>query len=271
MVDQPFTTTEDLLQHVVDLADSGRLLHALPLAKRAVALDPMNLAAVVQLMNIHAAMERLDLAIAVGEEALRIGVRDKVLHFLLSGYRRGMGDLEGAEAAAMEGMALAPDAAAPRIALALVRERQERPDEALELLRDAAQLPESGMALEQTIRIASKLSRHADVVAACKSYLRRFGRNADVLRFLGEAYFGLDELRRAERAFRDAIEEEPDSVAANCSLVLFLLASKNEAAASRQLDALLLLNPELCETVVEQIKEAVSASSDAENPEAPRS
>ena len=146
-------------------------LTALPLLSRIVAFEPEHAYAYLLWVLCH----------------IKLGRHERALELAEAGLAKGLApaDMNVQKAAACRAL--------------------ERYDEAMLAAQAAVEIdPDFAGALAVLIRASADLHRPELVITHAREYLRRFGKDAEVLTHLGEAYIQQGDWRRAERAFGSA-------------------------------------------------------------------
>jgi tetratricopeptide (TPR) repeat protein len=238
----------------LDHIDEGEYGLALPILSRLVAFEPDNDEIHEAWIEAHLGLGRYARAIEIADAGIAAGRPRAPLEFWKALVYMEQKDVARAEAAARA--AIAAERAYPP-AIALLCEllvRQNRHAEALELSqRAAAEHPDDEDLALEVIRVAEEMELHQIVVDSVHAYLKRFGRRADVLTLLGNAYFDLEDYRRADRAFRDAAALEPDVADHHFNVVMAAIMAGNETAADAYLDKLAKRDADLADEVAKTI------------------
>lgn len=257
-------TADEELEEARTLTHAGMPALALPILGRLAAFDPDNdeireawISAHVDLRRYQKVLEIADAAIARGRERPRFEFWRAVAY-------DGLKDPERAEACARAALAAEPSYSAAIVLLSLLLANKNRHAEALELCqRTAAEYPENYEVAEQAIALALEMELHGVVVDSARAYLRRFGRNAAVLKHLGSAYLELKEFRKADRAFRDAATLEPHVAEHHCNVMLLAILTGDMAGAEAYLGRLAARDEQLADAVAAAVDQVLSEEEDA--------
>ena len=223
---------------------------ALPILARVVAFGPEEVSgpAYPVWALCHVRLGRMERALQIAEEGLARGILPGEMQLIRADALRVLERYDEAAAAAEAACALDPDSPAPLEMRADIELDRGRPEAALDLLLEARRRhPDDAGILAVLIEVADELHRHALVIEAARDFLRKVGRDAEVLAALGRAYVETRDYRRADRAFRDAAQLDPENVRHHISVLLVAVLTKNDAAADAYLDRLGQRDPELSE------------------------
>lgn len=260
-----FRSTEEEIVAAIDLLEDGEYEAALPILSRLVAFVPESNTLYEAWIEAHIGLERYAPAIALADAGIAAGRPRAPLELSKAFAHYRQGDFERAEAAARAAVAAEPDHLDSIELLTDLLVLRGRTVEALELCRAAAaEHPDGAELARQAIHIAKDMRRYQDVVDSALVYLRRFGRDADVLSCLGNAYVDLNDYRKADRAFRDAASLEPYEADHHINVVMTAIAAGNAKAADAYLGKLSRRDPELAAEVEEAIDEIFADADDDE-------
>ncbi|HEY0371110.1 MAG TPA: tetratricopeptide repeat protein [Thermoanaerobaculia bacterium] len=235
--------------------------NALPLLARVVAFGVPEVAvpAYHLWVRCHLRLERTERALQLAEEGLARGILPFELQLIRA---EALGTLERYDegiAAAEAAHELDPDSPEPILILADMEVDRGRPEAALQLLQDALRrYPDEEEIHFALVMVADELGRPELVIQSARDYLRKFGKADDVLAMLGYAYLGTGDLRRADRAFRDAAQLEPDDVELHVRVLGLAVAMKNDAGYDAYLERLRQRDPELAELAARGVGELLT-------------
>jgi len=246
-----------------DLIANQRFADALPLLAKVVSFDPSNHQAYVLWVDCHTDMERFARAVELADEGLTRGIAPAELSIAKSEALTKLGRYEEAAAAAQAALAIDPSSNEAVFALAEIELARGDAPAAIrihqDLLRRDPQNEDVHYALLELL-----LESQQPLVDTARDYLRKFGQDADVLAMLGHAYVASREYRRADRAFRDAAELEPDSVEHHVNVLMLARITQNDAAHDRYLEQLADFDEELADEVEDELELLLAAPEDAE-------
>src|SRR4051812_5252896 len=208
-----FQTTEELLAEAIDLMDDDEYGAAMPLLARVVSFEPKNEVAYELWLNCHVRLGRFERALELADAGLANGFVPVGMHITRCGALRGLNREEEAIAAAKAAVEADPSS----------------PD-AILLVMD----------------IAGAAGQASVVIEYGRRYLRLFEKDAEVLDLMGRAYLVQADFRRADRAFRDAAQLEPEAVRHHVNVLLVAQLTGNNDAFAKYLDR---LDPELADEV----------------------
>lgn len=246
------TTDDDLLEAIEHL-DSGDYARAFPIFGRVVAFEPTNALAYELWVVCHAHAGRMERAVELADEGLSRGIAPVGLNIQKSAALRAMGRLDEAAEAARAAVRADPQSSQAIQVLAAVELARGSSDAAIQIYEDAVRrLPDAEDLLFGLMALASEHERHDLVVSSARDYLRRFERDAEVLTMLGQAYVALGDLRRADRAFRDAAQLEPEEVEHHVNVLMVTLLAGKETEFEAYLERLDARDPELAAAAAQQ-------------------
>lgn len=213
-----FQTTEELLSDAIDLMDDEDYEGALPMLARVVSFEPGNDLAYELWVTCHLELDRFERVLELADAGLAQGRAPVGLNILKVGAFHGL----------------------------------QRDDDAFLAAQAALEAdPSSSNAIFMMMTTAEKTGRAALVIEHARNYLRLFGKNAVVLDCLGKAYLVQFDFRRADRAFRDAAQLDPESIDHHVSVLLTAHLAGNHEAIDKYLDR---LDPELAEQVEDEFE-----------------
>jgi len=225
-----FQTTEELLSDAIDLMDDHEYGAALPLLTRVVSFEPKNEVAYELWVNCHFHLERFERVLELADAGLANGLAPVGLH----------------------------------IAKANVFRVQQREDEAFLAARAALDAdPSSPSAILAMIEIASGSGRTPLVIEHARNYLRLFDKDGEVLYLLAKAYLEQGDHKRADRAFRDAAEIDPESIDNHVGVLVVANLTGNHEAAVRYLER---LDPELGHEVQDEFERVMGLGPEEDAP-----
>jgi tetratricopeptide (TPR) repeat protein len=227
---------------------------ALPILSRLVAFEPDNHGIYEAWIEAHLGLGRYARVIEIADAGIAAGRPRAPLEFWKAFAYAEQEDVARAEAAARAAIAAEPAYAAAIAFLGALLVRQNRHAEALELCqRAAAEHPDDESLALQAVGVAEEMELHQLVIDSAHAYLKRFGKQADVLASLANAYVELKDYRKADRAFRDAAALEPDVADHHFNVVMAAIMAGNEAAADAYLDRLARRDADLADEVAETV------------------
>lgn len=256
-----------------DIADAMRRVAvedfegALPILARVVAFAPGEASvAAYQLWALcHVRLGRMERALQIAEEGLARGILPAELQRIRAQALSALERFDEAAAAAEALYALnpaSPEAVELRADIEIDRGRF---DSALELLLEGRRHhPDDAGILAALVEVADELQRYPLVIEAARDFLRKVGKDAEVLAILGRAYVETRDYRRADRAFRDAAQLDPESVRHHVSVLLVARLTKNDAAYGAYLDRLAQRDPELAERAARALDDALARAAGEE-------
>lgn len=252
---------------LADLAKAMRLVgeedyaDALPLLARVVAFGVPEVAvpAYEVWTRCHLQLGRTERALQLADEGLARGILPFELQLVRAEALAALERYDEGIAAAEAAQELDPDSPDPIQTRADIELERGRPEAALQLLQDALRRHPDEEELHFTLlEAAEELGRSELVIESARDSLRKFGKAHDVLAMLGDAYLRTGNLRRADRAFRDAAELEPDFVALHIGVLAVAMATKNDAGYDAYLDRLREYDPELAEEAARGVGELLA-------------
>ena len=247
-------TAEDEFAAAMDHIEHDEYELALPILSRLVAFVPDSDVIYEAWIEAHLGLGRHARAIAIADAGIAAGRPRGRLEFWKALAYGEQGDVEGAEAAARAAIAAEPDYVVAVSFLTDLLIQQGRDAEALELCqRAAAGHPDDEELALHAIHIAKTMQLHQVVVDSAQAFLRRFGRDVDVLSWLGSAYVDLKDYRKADHAFRDAASLEPEEVDHHVNVVMTAIAAGNQKAADAYIGKLARRDPDLAGEVGEAL------------------
>jgi tetratricopeptide (TPR) repeat protein len=222
--------------------------------KKALALDPNSAVIRERLAEIYAKSQRIHDAVVQAQEALKIDPDDADAHRLLARiYVRTLGDMTAGEVQ-QENLAKAveqfqailktePNDTYTLLWLARLYRFQNQHGEAEKALRQIlAHEPENGPALEQLSQLLIDQGRSQEAI---ELLTRAAGDSAspDIYDLLGDAYSQEKDYPKAEAAYRQAVNDDPDDPGHRHGLAQTLLSENKYAAALEQFNKLAELEP----------------------------
>jgi tetratricopeptide (TPR) repeat protein len=253
-VDDAIQTVDEEFLHAIDHIGAGEYALAFPILARLVAFQPRDQRIFEAWIEAHIGLERYAKAVEIADAGLAEGRPAGALQFFKALVYATQDDLERAEAAARAAIAAEPPYGAAVVLLSSILAKQDRFAEALDLCQRAAvRNPDDEELAFHVVSLAQEMGLHQLVVDSARAYLKRFGRQADVLSLLGSAYADLKEYRKADRAFRDAAALEPDEADHHFNIVMLAIQAGNEAVADSYLDKLALRDELLADSVAAEV------------------
>jgi tetratricopeptide (TPR) repeat protein len=256
-------TNDDDLLEAIEHIDNDDYTRALPILGRVVAFEPSNALAHELWVVCHIRVGRRERALELIDEGLARGMAVVGLNIQRSVVLRALGRLDEAADAARIALHANPESSQAVQGLAAVERARGSGEAAIQVYQEAvARLPHNEDVVFGLITLASEYGYHDLVVSSARDYLRRFERDAEVLSMLGQAYVALNDLRRADRAFRDAAHLDPEEVEHHVNvLIVSLLAGKENEfqACLKRLDS---RDPELAEAAAQQAELLVARATD---------
>lgn len=246
----------DLQTILDDIADATRRIDdedyegALPILARVVAFAPEEASVPAYRLwaLCHVRLGRMERALRIAEDGLARGILPAELQLIRAEALSALERFDEAVAAAEAAYALDPTSAEPLELRADIEMDRGRFEAALELLLEGRRRHPDDYGIHAAlVEVAEELKRHPLVIEAARDFLRKFGKDAEVLAALGRAYVETRDHRRADRAFRDAAQLDPGSVRHHMSVLLVAVLTKNDAAYAAYLDRLGQRDPELAE------------------------
>lgn len=255
------TAEEDLL-HAIEHIDYGEYDGALPILSRVVAFAPSNALAYELWVVCHMRLARIDRALELIDAGIVGGIAPVRLNIHKSAALRALGRFDEAAEAARVALAAEPASSDGIRALAAVEFARGSGDAALRIYQEALKRsPDDEDVHFALITLASELER-SDFVISARQFLRRFDRDPEVLSMLGQAYVALSDLRRADRAFRDAAHLVPDDVGHHVNVMMVALLAGKENDFEAYLERLDVWNPELAEAAAHQVQLLMSRAAE---------
>jgi tetratricopeptide (TPR) repeat protein len=248
-------TTGDDFREAVDCIANGRLEDALPLLARVVAFDSSHHEAYELWVGLHIDLDRHGRAIELADEGLARGIAPIGLHVEKSRALVFLGRHDEAERVAEAALALDPISTEAVLALADVAIARRDRDAAIRIYQDALRRnPDDDVLHLDLLRLLKDLDQHQVVIDTARDFLRRFGKTAEVLDILGQAHVDTKEYRRADRAFRDAADLNPDDVDLHVNVLMLARFTNNDSAYDRYLDQLGDFDEDLADRVAEEVE-----------------
>jgi len=248
------TAEEDLL-HAIEHIDYGEYERALPILSRVVAFAPSNALAYELWVVCHIRLARIDRALELMDAGILRGIAPVRLNIHKSAALRALGRFDEAAEAARLALAAEPASSDGIRALAAVEFARGSGDAAIRIYQEALKRsPDDEDVHFALITLATELERSDLVISSARDYLRRFGRDPEVLSMLGQAYVASSDLRRADRAFRDAAHLDPDDVGHHVNVMVVALLTGKENDFEAYLERLDARNPELAEAAAHQVQ-----------------
>lgn len=263
----------DLQTILDDIGDAVRRVDdedyegALPILARVVAFAPEEASVpAYQLWALcHVRLGRMERALQIAEEGLARGILPAELQRIRAEALSALKRFDEAAAAAEAAYGLDPTSAAALELRADIEIDRGRFDSALELLLEGRRRhPDDAGIHAALVEVADELQRHSLVIEAARDFLRKFGKDAEVLAALGRAYVETRDHRRADRAFRDAAQLDPGNVRHHISVLLVAVLTKNDAAYAGYLDRLGQRDPELAERAARGVDDALARAAGEE-------
>jgi tetratricopeptide (TPR) repeat protein len=209
-----FQSTEELVNEALSLMQEEDYGIALPLLSRIVAFEPEHAYAYLVWVLCHIKLGRYERALELADAGLANDLAPADINVQKAVAYRALG----------------------------------RYDEALLAAQTALEIdPEFSYARFIVIELGADLRRPELVIEHAREYLRRFGKDPEVLAHLGHAYTGQKDYRRADRAFRDAALLEPELVDHHVNVLMNALAMNDIAGFGRYFDRLDASDPELAD------------------------
>jgi tetratricopeptide (TPR) repeat protein len=222
----------------------GRAHDAVPLYRRALAIEPHDAAAHNNLGNAFLELGQCADAVAAYRQALAISPQNADIHCNLANALRQLGELPEAQAASERAIALNPQLAMAHNNLALVLSGRGERDRAVASYRQALTLkPGYVEALNNLANLLRELGERRETVALYGKAIELDPQRAESHCNLGNA---LSELRRLEEAvasFRRALALRPDYLQAHLGLAAALRMQGRAAEAQASCEAALALEP----------------------------
>jgi tetratricopeptide (TPR) repeat protein len=237
---------EDAMRRIRDEDYEG----ALPILAKVVAFAPEKVSVpAYHLWAIcHVRLGRMERALQLAEEGLARGILPGELQGIRAEALSALERFDEAAAAAEAAYELDPASPDSLLLRADVEIDRRRYDAALELLLEGRRRHPGDAGIHAAlVEVAEALQRHPLVIEAARDFLRKFGKDAEVLAALGRAYVETRDHRRADRAFRDAAQLDPGNVRHHMSVLLVAVLTKNDPAYAAYLDRLGQRDPELAE------------------------
>jgi tetratricopeptide (TPR) repeat protein len=224
-----FESTEELVDRAVRLMKEQDHAAALPLLSRIVAFEPELAYPYLLWVLCH----------------IKLGRHERALELADAGLAK---DLAPADMNVQKAMAY---------------RALERYDEAMLAAQAALDIdPEFADAQHVLIELSADLHRPELVIEHAREYLRRFGKEPEVLALLGHAYADRKDYRRADRAFRDAALLEPELVDHHVNVLMNALTMNDAAGYDRYLDRLEASDPELADAAASAVDAIIDAIHD---------
>lgn len=204
----------------------------LPVLQRAVAADPQSVNARLALISFHLREKDAKSALVAAQEA----------NNALRNEMRILGALGRAQEAADETnqaietynrmAALDPQSPAPLMRLAAVYAKQKDYPKSIDVLRRAQRLAPQELSIGRDLVVGQLLAgKPDDALKEAKALQKAAPKMAAGFVFEGDIYVGAKQLPQAERAYREALKAEPDSLVAALKLHGALLTSNKSAEA----------------------------------------
>lgn len=234
---------------------------ALPILARVVAFAPEQVSVpAYHLWAIcHVRLGRMERALRIADEGLARGILPVELQMIRAEALCALERFDEAAAAAEAAYELDPASPETLALRAGIEMDRGRFDAALELLLEGRRRHSGEAGIHAAlIEVAQELKRHALVIEAARDFLRKFGKDAEVLAALGQAYVETREYARADRAFRDAAQIDPGNVRHHMSVLLIAVLTENDAAYAGYLDRLGRRDPELAEQAARLLKDVMA-------------
>lgn len=246
-----------------ELVANQRYAEALPLLAKVVAFDPSNHPAYVLWINCHSHLERHARALELADEGLSRGIAPAELSLAKSEALTQLGRYEEAAAAAEAALAIDPSSNGAVFTLADIELARADTKAAIRIYQDALRREPQNEDVHYAL-LELLVESQQPLVDAARDFLRKFGRDADVLAMLGHAYVASREYRRADRAFRDAAEVEPDEVEHHVNVLMLARITENEAAYDRYLEQLADFDEKLADEVEDEVELLLAAPDEPE-------
>ena len=256
-----------------DIGDATRRIDeedyegALPILARVVAFAPevASVPAYHLWALCHVRLGRMERALQIAEEGLARGILPVELGMVRAEALSALELFDEAAAAAEAVYALDPGSADALALRADIEMDRGRFDSALELLLEGRRRhPDDAEIHAALVEAAEELTRHSLVIETARDFLRKFGKDAEVLAALGRAYVETRDYRRADRAFRDAVQLDPGSVRHHMSVLFVAVLMKNDTAYAAYLDRLRQRDPELAERAKRGLDDAMARAAGEE-------
>jgi tetratricopeptide (TPR) repeat protein len=203
---------EDLHRQGLRLINSGQAEEALPLLRRAVALNPQSPDYHHNLGVAYAHRNRLDEAIAEFREALRLKPEGTSALSNMGLALAHQGKIDEAAAAFLECLRLEPNAVEARHRLANVLRNARRAAEAIPHLEEAVKLRPESAELHHSFGLAlADAGKSEEAIAQYREALRIQPKYADALNNLGIVLQNIGQSEEAVACYRKALRIRPHS------------------------------------------------------------
>ncbi|MEO8523916.1 MAG: XrtA/PEP-CTERM system TPR-repeat protein PrsT [Caldimonas sp.] len=226
--EQLLVALAELQERMGDAADSGATL------RRAIAANPKSASPYVALVKSHLRRREPKLAVAVAEEAVTANPAQPRLVELLGNTQDAVGAGDGGVKAFQELVGLEPQSLAPQTRLAAVQAKQRDFNGAARTLRQAQRTaPDNERIARDLVAVYMAAAKFDDALAVAKTLQERKAGSALGNTLEGEVQAARQKWPEAERAYRVALERQPQSsaIAIGLSRVLSVSGRKGESAA----------------------------------------
>ncbi|HET7435834.1 MAG TPA: tetratricopeptide repeat protein [Thermoanaerobaculia bacterium] len=257
---QGLRTIDSEVTEALDLMAEGLYADAQPLLARAVAFAPSDERAYELWVGCHLHMGAAARVIALADAGILRGLCPASLHTLKAFAFSALQRNDEARVAAETALALDPTSSTAVEALAAAQVALGQTAAAVETYQQAiARIPEDPDLHFALLELLRDLAAGDTLIESARAYLRKFEKDADVLSILGHAYLEKLDFRRAERAFREAAEIEPDDVERHVDVLISIYGGGQPGRGERFLEALTDRDEELAEQVVDEFELRMAA------------
>jgi len=226
--EQLLVASAELQERMGHAAEAGATL------RRAITANPKSVAPYVALVQSHLRRHEPKLAIAVAEEAVAANPAQPRLVELLGNTQDVAGSGDGGVNAFQELAGLEPQSLAPQTRLAAIQAKRRDFNGAARTLRQAQRTaPDNERIARDLVAVYLAAAKFDDALALAKTLQERKARSALGHILEGEVQAARQKWPEAERAYRVALEGEPQSsaIAIGLGRVLSVSGRKSESAA----------------------------------------
>jgi tetratricopeptide (TPR) repeat protein len=247
-------TCDEEFDQALDFMIEGNYEDALVLLGRVTAFEQDNTEAYLLWVDCHIELERYYRAIELADIAIGKGFAPAELGAKKSLALRRLSRLDEAAEAARTAIDSKGDPSEAIRALAKVELARGQPEEAIRIYREAQALaPDDEETHFDLLEVMSALDdRHETVVDVAKEYLQKFGKDPDVLATLGHAYVALNKYAKADRAFRDAAEIDPEDIDHHVNVVMLARLRGDDRAFDDYVTRIANRNEDLADRIVDE-------------------
>jgi tetratricopeptide (TPR) repeat protein len=243
------------LADAIELIKEQKHEDALLILNRLVAFDSSNEAVYSWWVLCHVEMGRYKRALELAEAGLARGMNNVQIHVARSMAHGWLLQWEEAIAASYAALAIDPHSREAVHTLVTAELGRENLEGALEAHRVAHQHhPDDQDLLLGYLRVASQLRRHRLAIDLAREYLRKFGKDVEVLTFLGNAYVETRDLQRAAKAYADSAAIDPDAVDPHVHVLMLAKLTGNNRAFDLYIHGLEKRKPGLAAQVMARIE-----------------